>query len=1583
VERLLHRFPVVHYFNDVTRHWFDAAFREPTEVQRVGWERIAAGEHTLLIAPTGSGKTLAAFLYAIDRLTGLPADAEPGVRVLYISPLKALAYDIDRNLRVPLAGIRRAAGLDDPDLVTIDRDYAPPGSDAGTPGDNGTAASSVMRLPRVGVRTGDTPYADRRAQVRDPAEILVTTPESLFLILGSQARETLRTVQWVIIDEVHAVAGTKRGAHLSLSLERLAAITDVDPQRIGLSATARPTSEVARFLGGDRSVSIVDTHRPPALDLQVVVPVEDMTRPVVETVDGGFEVLDADQPASGPLMLADHDQATRTYGIWPAVYPRIIELIRAHRSTIIFVNSRGLCERLAQRLNESAGEELVRAHHGSVSQDQRREIEEALKAGTLPAIVATSSLELGIDMGAVDLVVLVESPGAVSRGLQRVGRAGHGVGEISIGRIFPKHRGDLLEAAIVAQRMRAGAIESLRVLRNPLDVLAQHIVAMTGSEDWRVPDLAGLVRRSACFHALPDDALRGLLDMLSGLYPSHDFSELRPRLTWDRENDVLHGRRNARMLAAVNAGTIPDRGLYGVFLGDDGPRIGELDEEMVHEVTAGQTFTLGASTWRIERINRNRVVVSPAPGEPGRLPFWRGEGPGRPLELGQALGAFTRTIASMKRPAAERSLRQDYGLDERAVRNLLEHLDEQRAATGTLPTDRDITVERFRDELGDWRVCILTPFGARVHAPWALALRAMVSERVGYDVQAVWSDDGIVLTIADGDEPPDAATLVPHPDELEERILQELPRSPVFAAEFRENAARALLLPRRRPGQRTPLFAQRLRAQKLMSIALEYPSFPMVVETFRSCLQDVFDLPALRQVLRGVESGEIRVHDVETPVASPFARSLVFAYVAAYLYEGDSPAAERRAQALSVDVRLLRELLGEADLRELLDADVIEEVEAALQRRAPGRRIRHADDLHDALRLLGDLTEAEIADRSEDPAAPQRWLATLEQDRRAVRARVAGREAWVAIEDVALYRDALGTAPPKGVPAVFLEPVPQPVDALLGRYARTHGPFNTAQAAARFGLLAAQAEALLERLAAADRLLHGEFTPGGQGGEWCDPDVLRQIKRRTIAKLRGQVAPVSREVLGRFLPAWHRVVSSAPHERLEDAIVQLEGLPLSYRDLVRMILPSRVRSFRPEQLDELGAMGWLVWIGHSPLRADDGRVILYRRDRVDRLLIAPDEEQAAATIDGFDDRHRTILEHLDRRGASFHAEITGLLPDAQPDAVLGAVWDLVWAGLVTNDTFAALRFLGERRRARRAPGMPRKRRELRAGEPDAPAERSVRRRMPSGWWRASPRAGAAGPGGRWSLVRDLVRNPVTSTERAHAWAATLLDRHAIVARETAAVEALGGGFGGIYSVLRSMEDAGRIRRGYFVEGLGGAQFAYPGIVDRLRRERDAPGEGSVVALAAADPANPYGWLLPWPAWSAPRSTSSGSATSSRTPGAGAGSAASNRAPGASAGSAASGSAPPRRAAGAVVVLVDGLPALYLDGNGKRLRAFDVATDLVQRAVPALRSVARMRPNRTLSIEHIGEDPAIRSPLAALLKDAGFSQDYRYLRLRAQ
>ncbi len=1514
-----------------TRQWFNDAFAAPTQVQHLGWARIHAGEHTLLIAPTGSGKTLAAFLYALDRLmdagsgvAGAPADvlsrppgakaAESipgqGTRVVYVSPLKALVHDIERNLRAPLVGIARAA------------------ADGTTP----------LRVPRIDVRTGDTTSQERRRQLREPGDILVTTPESLFLLLGSQARENLRTVRWIIVDEIHALAATKRGAHLALSLERLAALCAADPQRIGLSATARPAEDVARFLGGDRDVSIVDAHVRPDLDLQVVVPVDDMTHPVVETEDGGYAALPRDRP-SGSLMLAEEDEANRRYGIWPAVYPRLLELVRAHRTTLVFVNSRGLCERLARNLNEQAGEQLVRAHHGSLAEEQRRDIEEKLKTGELRALVATSSLELGIDMGAVDLVVLVESPGSVARGLQRAGRAGHRVGETSMGRIFPKHRGDLLEAAVVAQRMRMGAIEALRIPKNPLDVLAQHVVAMAGVQDWRVPELAAVVRRAANFRELPDAALNAVLDMLAGLYPSHEFAELRPRITWDRERDVISARRGARMLAAVNAGTIPDRGLFTVHLGADGPRGGEWDEEMVHESQAGQTFTLGATTWRIQEITRDRVIVEPAPGQIGKLPFWHGEGPGRPLELGRALGEFTREIAQLDEPVALTRLQIDFGLDGRAAKNLVHYIADQREATGVVPSDRDIVIERFRDELGDWRICVLTPFGARVHAPWALALGSIVSERVGYDVQVVWSDDGIVLTLADGDDPPDAASLVPDPEEIEERIIAELARSALFASQFRENAARALLLPRRRPGQRTPLFAQRLRAQRLMSVALQFPAFPIVMETYRACLQDVFDVPALREVLSAAIAREVRIHDVETAAASPFARSLVFAYVAAYLYEGAAPAAERRAQALSLDLSLLRELLGEADLRDFLDAAIVEEVEEHLQRRAPERRARNADELHDVLRHVGDLSLDEIKERSEGD--PVDWLEMLRASRRAFAARVAGRDVWLAVEDVALYRDALGTSPPQGVPVAYLAPEEEPVEMLLLRWARTHGPFTTHEVAERFGMVPAQVRALLEAGVLRQRLLSGEFRPGERGEEWCDPEVLRQIKRRTIAKLRGQVSPVPREVLGRFLPSWHRVRATDRHEKLIDAIAQLEGLPLSHQELVRMILPIRVRDFRPEQLDELGATGQLVWVGHSPLRSDDGRIMLFRRDRVDRLLIPNSVDEAHLDLD---DRHQRLLAHLAARGASFHGELLTLLPDEGLERTHDAIWDLVWAGLVTNDTFAALRSLATRRGSR-------------------PAQAGHLQRFPRPGGRSSA---AVLTGGRWSLVRDLVRDPVPSTERAHAWGATLLERHGLVARETAAIEALGGGFSNVYRVLRSMEEAGRLRRGYFVEGLGGAQFAYPATIDRLRRVRDDEAEDEVVALASADPANPYGWLLPWPSF----------AGAGKAPAAGFGSTVDlgeETSPRGGLGA--------RRAVGAVVVLVGGVPVLYLDRNARRLRTFNGATEeQLERALPALRDVARRRPRGTIALERVNDGSALSSALLPQLERAGFRRDYRYLRI---
>ncbi|MEZ4267465.1 MAG: DEAD/DEAH box helicase [Myxococcota bacterium] len=1486
-------------FGHATRTWFDATFDEPTPVQKRGWERIAAGDHVLLIAPTGSGKTLAAFLWAIDALSALPEDAPAGVRVLYVSPLKALVYDIERNLRAPLAGIERAA----------------------------LQSHTPLRPPRVGVRTGDTSAKERRDLVKHPPEILVTTPESLYLLLGSAARETLRTVTTVIVDEIHALAPTKRGAHLALSLERLALLTDAEPQRIGLSATVRPPELVARFLGGDRHVAIVDASARPAMDLCIEVPVPDMTRPA-----DGVEPPDAPTtPRGGPISDAE-----RRTSVWPAIQPRLLALIRAHRTTIVFVNSRGLCERLAQRLNELAGEDLVGAHHGSVSHHQRRAVEEALKAGTIRAIVATSSLELGIDMGAVDLVLLVESPGAVSSGLQRIGRAGHGVGQISKGRIFPKHRGDLLEATVVAGRMVEGRIEALRLPRSPLDVLSQHIVAMTAVQDLRVVEVEAMVRRSANFRDLSHDLLAGVLDMLAGRYPSTDFADLRPRIVWDRDTGTLSARKGSKALAATSGGTIPDRGLFGVHLGPEGPRVGELDEEMVHESLPGQSFMLGASTWRIEEITRDRVIVSPAPGEPGRLPFWHGEGPGRPVELGRALGAFTRELGAMETPAAAAWLESDWGLDHLAARNLSRYLEEQRDATGTLPTDRAITVERFRDELGDLRVCILSPFGARVHAPWALALEARLSVASGFEVQTMWTDDGIVLRFVETDDSlgaggPDLDTLLPDPDQVEPLVVEQLGNSSLFAAQFRENAARALLLPRRHPGSRTPLWAQRLKAQRLLAVARGFPAFPIVLETYRACLQDIMDLPALVELLLAIRRREVRVDVVDTVSASPFARSLVFAFVASTLYEGDAPLAERRAHALTLDRHMLRELLGHEELRELLDASVLDALESELQLLADGFRARHADGLHDVLRRLGDLDEAELCARcdgappgsapdADDPDATARvWLHELLTARRVLPLRIGAEARFIAIEDVGLYRDALGCQPPRGVPLAFLDPVDGALPALFQRYARTHGPFVSRDLARRYALRPPQVEAVLAGLEAAGQLVRGELRPGGTEPEWCDPEVLRRARQRTLARLRREVAPVDAAVLARFLPAWHGIGdgSRGGPERLLAAIGQLEGLPVSFRDLEELMLPARVGDFQPRMLDELGALGQLLWVGQGALGPKDGRVALYRRERVALLLDAPAPWEPPTPL------HAALMAHLEARGACFfhelHLACVRAGGDVREKEVLEALWDLVWAGLLTNDTFQPLRALGGR------------------------ASASTKRPGPQ-------RAALAG--GRWSLVSEQLGTPPSATERVHAKAVALLERHGVLTREVATSEPLTGGFSGIYKVLRAMEESGRIRRGYFVEGLGGAQFAWPGAVDRLRSARlahDARTEAeTAIVLAATDPACPFGVTLPWPDTAADGGR-------------------------------------PRRAPGARVVVVAGEPVAFAERAFKSLTTFNALTapGRIALLVDAVRPLARHRRGRALRVETIDGQPARQSPLADSLRAAGFTGDHKGLTLEGR
>ncbi len=1505
-------------FSAPVREWFRASFEAPTEAQARGWAAIAAGRHTLIHAPTGSGKTLAAFLYCLDRLATSPPRPTPtrgtpgSVRVLYVSPLKALTYDVERNLRAPLAGIGLAAerlGLPVPSIT-------------------------------VASRTGDTPAEDRRQLARRPPDILVTTPESLYLLLTSGAREVLRGVEHVVVDEVHAVAGTKRGAHLALSLERLDHLRPAGarpPQRIGLSATQRPLETIARFLGGagpGREVEIVDAGSRKALDLEVVVPVEDMGRL--------GEPIPLEERPGGPVTAAE----PRT-SIWPSIQPRILDLIRSHRSTIVFTNSRRLAERLAQRLNELAGEELVRAHHGSIAREQRVAIEEELKAGRVPALVATSSLELGIDMGAVDLVVQVESPSSVASGLQRVGRAGHQVGAPSRGVVFPKYRGDLLEAAVVVERMHAGAIETTTLPRDPLDVLAQQLVAMTVMDRWTVDELLATVTRAAPYETLSREVLEGVLGMLAGAYPSDEFAELRPRLTWDRATDVVEGRRDARVVAVTSGGTIPDRGLYGVFMvgeaGTPGRRVGELDEEMVYESRVGEVVTLGASAWRIEEITHDRVTVSPAPGQPGKLPFWHGDAVGRPIELGRAIGAFLRELdgdlarGARGRASAAKRLRERHDLDALAAENLLAYVEEERETAGAVPTDRRIVVERFRDELGDWRLVILSPFGGRVHAPWALALESRLAERLGIEVQTIWSDDGIAIRLPEGDLAGVEDVLFPDPDEIEDLVVAQVANSALFAARFRENAARALLLPRRRPGTRTPLWQQRQRAADLLAVASRYGSFPILVETYRECLSDVFDLPALREVLAGVARREVAVHSIETLRASPFASSLLFDYVAAYMYDGDAPLAERRAQALTLDRDLLRELLGQEELRELLDPAALADLELGLQALADDRRARSVDQLHDLLRRLGDLSVDEAAARAEGGrAAADGWLEALAASRRAVRVRIAAGERWIAIEDVARYRDALGVQPPVGTPAAFLGPTSAPLDGLLARWARSHGPFLTPEPAVRWGLAVGIVEAALERLMAAGTILRGEFRPGGVEREWCDPDVLRMLRRRSLARLRREVEPVEPAALGRFLPDWHGVAAvgevpaplrpSPALERLAEVVDQLAGLPIPASVLERDVLPARIPGYQPRLLDELGALGEVAWVGRGSLGRDDGRIALYRPGRAALRPVGP--------IDGLERpsgrRHEALRAHLARRGASFYRELYQAAGGGSDREVLDALWDLVWAGEVTNDTFAPLRALRWKRPGGRD-RRPRPGRLTSLGPPEA--------------------------AGRWSLVGDPegtgsgpeggdVRTG--QTERAHALAIALLERHGVVTREAVVAEGVEGGFSAVYPVLRAMEEAGRARRGYFVDGLGAAQFALGGALERLRTVREPqPGRPRVHLLAAADPANPYGAALAWPR----------RGDDDRRPLA--------------------------RAAGAYTVLVDGVAALYVERGGGSLQSLPALDDPVVAplALGALRGLVSDGRSRELVVTRVDGLPVGQSPWRPALLAAGFVPGYRGLALR--
>ncbi len=1591
---------VLSLFHPVTASWFRAVFEGPTAPQTEGWPAIARGESTLILAPTGTGKTLTAFLWCLDKLMlRTPLDAPKGCRVLYLSPLKALASDVERNLRSPLMGIANMAQRE----------------------------GVAVRTPEISVRTGDTPQKERARFRKHPGDILITTPESLYLLLTSEAGESLRSVETVIIDEIHALVPSKRGAHMALSLERLEALTGRRLQRIGLSATQRPLEEVARFLGGAdtmlpaaaqgtadlepahkesqattpemlevsddahedaaevaqgvryRPVTVVNAGARKVLDLKVEVPVEDMAR-----------LGEIEQQPSGPAS-----QGPKRTSIWQSIHPRLLEIIRERTSTLIFVNARRVAERLAGAINDLAGEQLARAHHGSLAAAQRTEIEELLKAGKIRALVATSSLELGIDMGAVDLVIQIEAPPSVASGMQRIGRAGHQVGAPSNGIIFPKYRADLIACAAVTRAMHEGHVESTRFLRNPIDVLAQQIVALVSHPPLEPDDaerrskgrtdeesspgisygrLLGIVRGAAPFAALSQGVFDGVLDMLAGRYPSDEFAELRPRVTWDRTREWITPRGGVKKIAILNGGTIPDRGTYGVFLAGTHAkpiRVGELDEEMVFEQRTGDTFILGASTWRVEEITHDRVLVSPAPGDAGKMPFWHGDQAGRPIEFGRRIGALVRELREVPRSVAVTRLMLEHDLQEGAADNVLRYLADQELASGQVPDDRNIVIERVRDELGDWRVCCLTPLGSRIHAPWAMAVTAKLRANGGPDVETMWSEDGFCLRFPESDQPPEVDLLMLEPEEAAELVLRQLGSTALFAAKFRESAARALLLPRRRADGRTPLWQQRKRSYDLLAVASRYPSFPILLEAYRECLRDVFDMPALMEVLRAIGNRSLRVHTVDSRTPSPFASALLFSYVANYIYDGDAPLAERRAQALSIDQDQLRELMGDADLRELLDVNAIEETEEQLQCLTESWKARSMDGVHDLLLRLGDLSREELRVRCVSAEVAES-VDRLIKARRALEVQVAGVKRVIAVEDAARYRDAVGVPLPPGLPTAFLQAMPDAMLDVVRRFARTNGPFTTRQAAERFGLPLPSVESVLQRLVQIGRVQEGGFRPGGVHREWIDVEVLRQIRRKSLARLRKEVEPVEQRTLARLFTRWQGVVQ--PRRGLDallDVIESLQGAPLAASILEKEILPARVLGYRSSDLDTLIAAGEVVWVGLEPLGERDGRVGLYLAERLP--LLWPPQRQNTEVVrfaqddsgkqgdgviqaggvkrdafagkveggladGGLTEKETEVVTYLRARGASFFQELHDGLGGGYPGETIDALWMLVWRGMVTNDGMAALRAYCDRPTTSTAKN----------GRPSA-------KRVHNQAGFRSRRTTPPTVQGRWALQANAF---VTEEDRArrgtewsHAIAQQLLARYGVVFRETAQAEGLPGGFSAVYDVLKAMEESGRIRRGFFAADLGATQFAMPAAVDLLRSLRvERDGETpEMVQLAATDPANPYGALMRWPAPPDEGSTLT-------------------------------------RSVGAKVILCDGALVAYLRRGNPNLQMWlpeeEPARGQVARALAEflVRRVQGMREGDAdaggrggMLIATVNGTAVAESPLARYLLDAGFQQ----------
>ncbi len=1476
-------------FHPAVRAWFSANFGAPSPPQLLGWPVIRAGENVLILSATGTGKTLAAFLEVLSRLYSNGTGR--GVQVIYISPLKALNNDIARNLTGPLRGI------------------------AATAGELGLTVPEI----RVAVRTGDTPARERQAMVRKPPDILITTPESLFLLLSSpRAREILRPVHTIIIDEIHAMAGNKRGVHLSLSVERLAWLAGRPLQRIGLSATQRPLELIASYLGGEedgapRPVRIVDARLAKEMLLQITM---------------------------GPDELAGAPGGT----LWPAMHEKIYTLVQQHRSTLIFVNARAVAEKVTLGLNQLAGHTLARTHHGSLSRSVRESVETSLKKGELQALVCTSSLELGIDVGAVDLVIQVESPRSASSGLQRVGRSGHVLGAASRGIFLAKMEDDLLDMAWVGREMLQGEVEPTSIPANCLDVLAQQAVSMAGTDDWLVDDMWRLVRRSHCYRQLGREQLVAVLEMLSGRYPARDITELRPKLAWDRIADVLRALPGTRAAAVAGAGTIPDRAYYAVYLAEKNVRLGELDEEMVFESKPGDAFMLGNAVWRIISITNDRVLVEAAPGAVPKIPFWNGDRGGRSAATGRRVGQFWEELANL--PASEAGiqwLQTNCALDEAAAAGLLSYIEAQKRHTGLVPSHRCLLLESYVDEGGDYRITLHSPFGFRVHTAWDIAVRHRLRELFGVDVSSLAADSGIMWRVPRGQEPPALELLVYLEGEAERRILAELPSSALFGAFFRMNSARSLVLGRSSPRKRLPLWLQRIKAGELLAVARQEREFPVALETFRECLHDVLDLPGLLAIQAELSAGHIQVEYRHTAMPSPFARSFLLEFTRNYLYNDDTPKAERKAQFLSLNRDLLQNLLGEEALRDLLDAEAIAAAQARRQHLTPGRLARTADELEEILLDLGDLTQEEAEERSQAPGL----LAELLQAGRAAPFTFPGLDElrYIAAEEAALYKAAFATAASADESAT----VEQARLALLRRFARTHGPFVRGDVAGRYGWAAAECDDLAQALVEEGILLAGAFQPGRTEPEWCHSDVLQEVHRRTLATLRQEVEAVPGAVYARFLAGWQGLQFAADEpagspltgaDGLANLLDQFSGLFLPTEVWERDVLPARLPGYDPAWLDILCARGEYLWVLQPGGNPQHGKLAFFRREDADLLWPLLMKEIGAAALSPLAMQVETALR---QRGAAFAHELAAGVADIA--AVQSALWELALAGRATNDTFAPPR-LGGKAGAAAAPALA----------PPAPAGRR------SGGWRSSPRlrqelrqrATAAGRmTGRWSLLpmpapagaEGATSAPagsgydMSSAESAYRrLAEILLCRWGVVARDMLAAEGLSSLWGSVYRALRLMEMAGQARGGYFVDGLGGSQFALPEAVDRLRAERDAAPAASPLLLSSCDPAAVCGPLLP-----AELPAGVGYVRSPLN----------------------------------YVVLVAGVPALYIAGFGRTLwrpaGLSDEAWSTAARMLPALLDIpGHQRPRRSVAVQSIDGVPAPQSPAAAELRSVGFS-----------